>query len=104
MKIPVVAPLVLMVIVSCGFFGLLAILAFHQVPDQNKDILEGMLGVLGTSFVSIIGHYFGSASRRSENPSGPIPGTPVFTPPVSQVTSEVSAASAAPLATTGATS
>lgn len=78
MRTAAVAQLILLVIVSLGFFGLMAVLAFHQVPDQNKDVLEGMLGILGAAFGTIIAHFFSTANaeKRAADSSQPLPQNP----------------------------
>ena len=47
--------------VTLGFFGILAYMLKYDVPPANKDILNIILGSLGTAWVSIIGFYFGSS-------------------------------------------
>ncbi|MDE1906857.1 MAG: hypothetical protein KGH75_10465 [Rhodospirillales bacterium] len=54
-------PGILAVTVTCGFFGLLAYLLRFQVPEDNRDVLNILLGSLGTAWLSIIGYYFGSS-------------------------------------------
>jgi len=63
-------PLVLVVIISVGFFGLMGVLAFHTVPAENKDALEAMLGILGTAFTGLVGYYFGSSVNKT--PQAPL--------------------------------
>ena len=55
-------PAILAIGVTIGFFGLLAYMLKFDVPPANKDILNIMLGSLGTAWVSIIAYYFGSSS------------------------------------------
>lgn len=48
--------------VTAGFFGLLGFLLRHAPPAESKDVLNIMLGSLGTAWVSIVAYYFGSSS------------------------------------------
>lgn len=59
-------PFVLMVIVSTMFGAMLVVMAFHDVPAANKDMLNTLLGLLGAGFSGIVGYYFGSSSSSRE--------------------------------------
>jgi hypothetical protein len=48
--------------VTGGFFALLFLMVFKPLPVANSDLLNVMLGALGTAWVSIIAYYFGSSS------------------------------------------
>jgi len=56
-----ILPPLLGLVVTVGFFGLLYILAFRSVPENSKDVLYAMVGVLGTAWVAIVNYYFGSS-------------------------------------------
>jgi hypothetical protein len=55
-------PAVLAIAVTGGFFGLLALLIFHAIPVESREVLSVMTGALGTAWVSIVSYYFGSSS------------------------------------------
>jgi hypothetical protein len=48
--------------ITAGFFSILGFMLFSEVPLGSKDILNIMLGTLGTSWVGVIGYYFGTTS------------------------------------------
>ncbi len=52
--------------VTAGFFAVLLYMMTHDVPITTKDVLNIMLGSLGTAWVSIIAYYFGSSAGSSE--------------------------------------
>ena len=62
-------PGILAISVTIGFFGLLALTAFHSMPPDSAKIIDIMTGSLGTAWIMIIGYYFGSSSgsdRKTE--------------------------------------
>lgn len=48
-------------IIIVGFFALLIILVFSQVPDANKDLLNLVVGALIGSFGTVVTYNFGSS-------------------------------------------
>jgi hypothetical protein len=71
-------PKVLAMAVTAGFFGILLLMAFQPLPGVNKDLVNVIVGALGTAWISIIGYYFGTSvgsMRKTEllaKPSVPI--------------------------------
>ena len=71
-------PKVLAMAVTAGFFGILLLMAFRPLPGTNKDLVNVIVGALGTAWISIIGYYFGTSvgsMRKTEllaKPSVPI--------------------------------
>lgn len=62
-------PAILAYFVSCGFFSLLYLLAFHSIPAESQRILDVMVGSLGTAWIGVITYYFGSSAgsdRKTE--------------------------------------
>ena len=61
-------PRILAYLVTTGFFSLLGIMMFYNVPEANKTLLDVMLGALGTAWVAVVTYYFGSsAGSESKN-------------------------------------
>jgi hypothetical protein len=57
---------VLAVFITFGFFGILAYMLLYNVPVPNKDVLNIMLGSLGTAWLSVVMYYFGSSSGSAD--------------------------------------
>lgn len=55
-------PAVLGYAITGGFFGLLGLMMFHALPPDSKDLLNIMLGALGTGFTLMLSYYYGSSS------------------------------------------
>jgi len=53
-------------LISIGFFVLLYFLIFKSVPDQNKDLLNLVVGALIGSFSTIVGYFYGSSKGSAE--------------------------------------
>lgn len=49
-----------------GFFGILGLLMFIDVPTTAHDALMIMLGALGMMVTSVVAYYFGSSSGSAE--------------------------------------
>ena len=62
-------PKMLAYIVTLGFFSLLVLHTYSAVPQESANIMNIMIGSLGTAWVSIINYYFGSSlgSRMKTN-------------------------------------
>ena len=62
-------PKVLGLIITAGFFGLLYYLLRHEPPAGSRDILNIMLGSLGSAWIGVVTYYFGSSAgsaRKTE--------------------------------------
>jgi len=55
-------PKVLGFLITVGFFGILAFMLKYEVPAQSKDVLNIMIGALGTAWISVVTYYFGSSA------------------------------------------
>lgn len=65
-------PACLAILVTVGFFGLLGYLVGHEAPAGSRDILNIMLGSLGTGWVQMLSYYYG-ASATGKPPSLSVP-------------------------------
>jgi hypothetical protein len=57
---------ILATLVVLGFFALLSILAFTDIPKENKDLVNMLLGAWIASFTSVISYFFGSSLGSSK--------------------------------------
>jgi hypothetical protein len=48
--------------VTLGFFGVLAMMFTHAIPDTGHDVLLVLIGSLGSAWIAIINYYYGSSS------------------------------------------
>ena len=48
-------------LITVGFFVLLYLLLLSAVPEENKEILNIVVGALIGSFTSIVGYFYGSS-------------------------------------------
>jgi hypothetical protein len=55
-------PTMLALGITAGFFGILGFLLFQAPPANSRDVLNIMLGSLGTAWVSMVAYYFGSSA------------------------------------------
>ncbi len=53
---------ILAYLLTTGFFGLLGLGIFHAVPEGSRDIVNIMIGSLGTAWIGAMAYYFGSSS------------------------------------------
>jgi hypothetical protein len=61
-----ITPRILAGAITIGFFGILGYMLKYDVAPANRDILNVMLGSLGTAWVAVVTYYFGSSSSSSE--------------------------------------
>lgn len=58
-------PAMLAYALSGGFFGLLALMMFHQMPVGSETLMNVMLGALGSSWTMAMSYYFGSSNKAT---------------------------------------
>lgn len=62
-------PKIMAYLVTLGFFGVLAAMMFLKIPIESRDVLNIMLGSLGTAWTSIVSYFYGSSKssdRKTE--------------------------------------
>lgn len=57
---------VLGALIVAGFFILLVLLIRSEVPKENKDLLNLVVGALIGSFATVVGYFFGSSSSSAK--------------------------------------
>ena len=53
-------------LIVIGFFVLMVVLVYTSVPDQNKDLLNLVVGALIGSFATVVGYFYGSSLGSSD--------------------------------------
>lgn len=53
-------------VIVVGFFLLLYFLVYQQVPIENKDILNIVVGALIGSFTTVVGYFYGSSKSSAD--------------------------------------
>ena len=53
-------------VLTLGFFGLLGWLMFAAPPQGSRDILNIMLGTLGTGFATMLAYYYGASATGDD--------------------------------------
>lgn len=54
-------PAILAVLLTVGFFGIMFSLMFFSITTEAHQVIDVMLGALGTAWISCISYYFGSS-------------------------------------------
>ena len=57
---------ILVLSVVVGFFAFLIVLAFVNIPKENKDLVNMLLGAFIVSFTTVISYRFGSSKGSTE--------------------------------------
>ena len=61
--------LIIAMILAAMFGGVLLLLMFVPIPQENKDLLNILLGVLGGSFTTMVAWYYGSSASSRQKTS-----------------------------------
>jgi hypothetical protein len=62
MEVKDYVPGALAIMLTVGFFGLLGWMMYKAPPEGSRDLLNIMLGSLGTAWAGMIAYYFGSSA------------------------------------------
>jgi len=57
---------VLGALIVIGFFLLLYLLLSASIPEENKDLLNLVVGALIGSFATVVGYFYGSSMGSAE--------------------------------------
>jgi hypothetical protein len=52
--------------ITAGYFGMLIFMMLYPIPAASRDILNYMLGTLGTAWIAAVTYYFGSTNGSFE--------------------------------------
>ena len=66
MKDKRIAIIILGIVISLAFFGLLALLVFKGIPTENSDLLYLAVGALIAGFSTVVSYFFGSSAGSAE--------------------------------------
>jgi uncharacterized BrkB/YihY/UPF0761 family membrane protein len=66
MKTKDILQTILAILIIIGFFLLLTLLLYTKVPNENKDLLNLVVGALIGSFATVVGYFFGSSSSSAK--------------------------------------
>ena len=53
-------------LITIGFFGLLWLLIYISIPEQNKDLLNIAIGSLLAAFATVVGYFYGSSKGSAD--------------------------------------
>lgn len=53
---------VLAILITIGFFGMLAVVFLSNTPNEQSHAADIMLGCLSTAWIAVVSYYFGSCS------------------------------------------
>lgn len=59
-------PAIMAYVIALGFFSCIALLAFREIPLENKEAFYIILGALSAAFAQIINYYYGSSTSSKQ--------------------------------------
>ena len=57
--------LIVGVLITLMFGGMLCILSFVDIPESSRDVLQVLIGALSGSFVTMVAFYFGDSDGQT---------------------------------------
>jgi hypothetical protein len=54
-------PSIIAIMITLGFFSVLAIMMFYPIQADASNVIDVLLGALGTAWISCVSYYFGSS-------------------------------------------
>lgn len=57
---------ILAIAIATGLFILIGLLIYKSIPEQNKDLLNIVIGTFLAAFSSIISYFFGSSKGSND--------------------------------------
>jgi len=66
MKDKRIAIIILGIVITLAFFGLLGLLVFQGIPEQNGELLYLAVGALIAGFSTVVSYFFGSSAGSAE--------------------------------------
>ena len=57
---------VLGALIVLGFFGLLGLMVFFEIPEKNEKLLYMVVGALVSGFVAVFQYFYGSSKSSQD--------------------------------------
>lgn len=55
-------PSFLLAFTTVGFFFLVGLMCFHEIPESSQNMVAQLIGVIGTAWGAIVAYHFGSSA------------------------------------------
>ena len=101
------APFILMMIITCGLFGMLIMMNFHAVPESSTTLMNIILGGIAAAWTQGINYFFGSSASTAKKDAAlatvaakaPVTPTPTTTTTIGAASTTTTTGAPAPGAT-----